>query len=188
MAVATSPLDIPIDRISGEASSLASFRDKVLLIVNVASKCGLTKQYEALEKLYKTYHQRGFEILGFPSNDFAGQEPGSNQEIQNFCTTSFSVTFPLFAKIAVTGPDAHPLYKFLTAAQPSAQINDPGFRANLDGFLSSTGTGAVTNPEPGVLWNFEKFLLDRKGEVVARFAPDMLPGDPRITSAIEALL
>ncbi len=188
MPVATSLYDLAIPRITGEATSLADFQGKVLLLVNVASKCGLTPQYEGLEKLYQTYKSRGFEILGFPANDFAGQEPGSNQEIQNFCSTSFSVTFPLFEKISVTGPDAHPLYQFLTKAQPSAQINDSGFRANLDSYLATTGPGIVTNPEPGILWNFEKFLVDRSGEVIARFAPDMQPEDPRLTSAIEAAL
>ena len=188
MPATASLYDLPVTRITGQPTSLADFRGKVLLIVNVASKCGLTAQYDGLEKLYQTYKQRGFEILGFPANDFAGQEPGSNQEIQNFCTTSFSVTFPLFEKIAVTGPHTHPLYHLLTAAQPSAQINEPGFRANLDSFLSTTGTGAVTNPDPGILWNFEKFLIDRNGQVIARFAPDMLPEDPRITQAIEAAL
>ncbi len=188
MPVATSIFDLPVNRISGDATSLADLRGKVLLIVNVASKCGLTPQYEGLEKLYQTYKQRGFEILGFPANDFGGQEPGSNQEIQKFCSTSFSVSFPLFAKIPVTGAAAHPLFQLLTQAQPSAQINDPGFRANLDSFLSSTGTDAATNPEPGILWNFEKFLIDRRGEVITRFAPDMLPDDPRITKAIEAAL
>lgn len=188
MPVTTSLYDLPVNRIDGEATSLAGFRGKVLLIVNVASKCGLTAQYEGLEKLYRAYGERGLEILGFPANDFAGQEPGSNQEIQNFCTASYSVTFPLFEKISVTGPGAHPLYRFLTEAQPSALLNEPGFRAKLDSFLSTTGTGAVTNPSPGVLWNFEKFLVDRNGEVIARFAPDMLPNDPRITEAIEAAL
>lgn len=188
MPVATSLYDLPIHRITGESTSLADFQGKVLMIVNVASKCGLTPQYEGLEKLYQIYKTRGFEILGFPANDFAGQEPLSNSEIQNFCSTSFSVTFPLFAKIAVTGPDAHPLYKFFTEVQPSAQINDPGFRANLDSFLATTGPGIATNPDPGILWNFEKFLIDRNGEVIARFAPDMLPEDPRITQAIEAAL
>ncbi len=188
MPVATSLYDLPINRITGESTSLADFRGQVLLIVNVASKCGLTPQYDGLEKLYQSYRARGFEILGFPANDFAGQEPGSNQEIQSFCATSFSVTFPMFEKISVTGANAHPLYQLLTESQATAQVSDPGFRANLDSFLATTGAGAATNPEPGILWNFEKFLIDRKGEVIARFAPDMLPEDPRILRAIEAAL
>ena len=188
MPVTTSLYDLPLQRITGEAASLGSYRGKVLLIVNVASKCGLTPQYEGLEKLYQTYKSRGFEILGFPANDFGSQEPGTNQEIQKFCSTSYDVSFPLFEKIPVTGPDAHPLYRLLVDAQPSAQVNEPGFRAGLDSFLATTGTGAVTNPAPGILWNFEKFLIDRNGEVIARFAPDMLPEDSRITKAIAAAL
>lgn len=188
MPAAATLYDLPLHRITGQAASLADFRGKVLLLVNVASRCGLTPQYGSLETLYQTYRQRGFEILGFPANDFAGQEPGSNQEIQKFCSTTYDVSFPLFEKIAVTGPNAHPLYRFLTEAQPSAQGSDPAFRADLDSFLSTTGNGAATNPAPGILWNFEKFLISRYGDVIARFAPNVLPEDPRITKAIEAAL
>ncbi len=183
---ASTLFDVPLSRISGEPSTLQEFHGKVLLIVNVASKCGLTGQYEGLEKLYKTYKDRGFAVLGFPANDFAGQEPGSNQEIAKFCTSTYGASFPMFEKITATGPQKHELYEFLTDAQPVAQINDPGFRAELDGFLSKTG--AKTNPLPDLLWNFEKFLVDRQGRVVARFAPDMLPEDPRVVRAIEAAL
>ena len=186
MPAATSLFDVPLKRITGEDTSLAQFRGKVLLLVNVASKCGLTPQYEGLEKLYGTYKHCGFEILGFPANDFAGQEPGSNQEIAKFCTSTFGASFPMFEKIAVTGPDTHELYKFLTSIQPVAQVADPAFRAGLDGFLSAGG--AKTNPLPGILWNFEKFLINRQGRVVARFAPDMLPDDPRVIRAIESAL
>ena len=175
--------DIPVNTITGESTTLAPYKGHVLLIVNTASKCGLTPQYEGLEKLYSTYKHCGFDILGFPANDFAGQEPGSNEEIQTFCTTNFGVTFPMFEKIAVTGPDAHPLYQLLTSVQPVARVNDPGFRANLDGFLSKNG--AKTNPSPGLLWNFEKFIVNRSGQVVARFAPDTLPTDPVVIQAIE---
>lgn len=188
MPVATSIYDIPVTRITGEATSLADFRGEVLLLVNVASKCGLTPQYEGLEKLYENYKAQGFEILAFPANDFGGQEPGSNGDIRSFCSTTYNVTFPLFEKITVTGPDTHPLYQLLIEAQPSAQLHEPGFRAGLESFLATTGTGATTNPAPGILWNFEKFLVSRDGEVIARFAPDMLPQDPRITNAIEAAL
>ena len=188
MPVATSLYDLPLNRITGEATALSSFRGKVLLLVNVASKCGLTPQYEGLESLYKTYRNRGFEVLGFPANDFAGQEPGSNQEIQKFCSTTYDVSFPLFEKIPVTGPDAHPLYRLLTEAQPTPVSDGPDFRNNLEGFLSSTGTGAHTNPPPAILWNFEKFLVSRSGEILARFAPDILPEDTRIRKAIEAAL
>ena len=183
---ATSLFDVPLSRITGEPVTLQEFRGKVLLVVNVASKCGLTGQYEALEKLYNTYKHCGFAVLGFPVNDFAGQEPGSNQEIQKFCTSTYGASFPMFEKITATGAEKHELYQFLTNAQPVAQINDAGFRANLDGFLSKTG--ARTNPLPELLWNFEKFLIDRRGRVVARFAPDMLPDDPRVIRAIEAAL
>ena len=182
----TTLFEVPVKTLSGEPTTLAPYEGHVLLIVNTASKCGLTPQYEGLEKLYNTYKDQGFEVLGFPANDFAGQEPGSNQEIAKFCATSFSVTFPMFEKIAVVGPEKSPLYAQLIEAQPEARVNDPGFRANLDGFLSKNGE--KTNPEPELLWNFEKFLVDRKGEVVARFAPDTLPGDPAIVKAIESEL
>jgi glutathione peroxidase len=178
--------DIPVSTISGEATTLAPYKGHVLLIVNTASKCGLTPQYEGLERLYGTYKSRGFDILGFPANDFAGQEPGTNQEIAKFCETSFNVTFPMFEKIAVTGPDKSPLYAELIAAQPEARVNDPGFRGNLDGFLAKNG--GKTNPAPELLWNFEKFLVNREGEVVARFAPDTKPDDPAIVEAIESEL
>lgn len=183
---ATSLFDVPLKRISGEDTTLETFRGKVLLIVNVASQCGLTPQYEGLEKLYNTYKHCGFEILGFPANDFGGQEPGTNQEIAKFCTSSFGASFPMFEKITVTGPEKHELYEFLIGAQPVAQIADPGFRSGLDGFLSSSG--GKTKPLPEVLWNFEKFVVDRRGRVIARFAPDMLPDDPRIIRAIESAL
>ena len=183
---ATTLFDVSLARISGEPITLQEFRGKVLLIVNVASKCGLTGQYEGLEKLYNTYKHSGFVVLGFPANDFAGQEPGSNQEIQKFCTDTYGASFPMFEKIVATGPEKHELYQFLTAVPPVAQVNDPGFRTQLDGFLSKNG--GRTNPLPDLLWNFEKFLIDREGHVVARFAPDMLPGDPRVIRAIEAAL
>lgn len=179
--------DIPVHTISGESTSLANYRGKVLLIVNVASKCGLTPQYDALEKLYTRFKDSGFLVLGFPANDFAGQEPGSNQEIQTFCQTTFHVDFPLFSKIAVTGPDTHALYHSLVAARPHAA--GPGraaFRENLNGYLKQHHT--ETNPDPGILWNFEKFLIDRNGNVVERFSPEVLPDDPLIVNAIESTL
>ena len=182
----SSIFEIPVTSISGESTTLAPYRGHVLLIVNVASKCGLTPQYEGLEKLYATYKHCGFDVLGFPANDFAGQEPGSDEEIKTFCTANFGVDFPMFSKVIATGPEKHPLYAALTLAQPVARVNDEGFRAKLDGFLSKNG--AHTNPLPDLLWNFEKFLVNRKGEVVARFAPDTLPSDPAIIAAIEAAL
>jgi glutathione peroxidase len=179
--------DIPINRITGEGSSLAEYRGKALLIVNVASKCGLTPQYDALEKLYSRFKDSGLVVLGFPANDFGAQEPGSNEDIQTFCRSAFGVDFPMFSKIAVTGPDTHPLYKSLIATQPKATgPTRDDFRANLDGFLSKSG--ATTNPEPGILWNFEKFLIDRKGNVAARFSPEVLPDDPGVIAAIESAL
>ena len=179
----SSIFEVPLRTIAGEDTSLAPYRGRVLLIVNTASKCGLTPQYEGLEKLHRTYQHCGFAVLGFPSNDFAGQEPGSNQEIQNFCDTNYHVTFPMFEKVVVTGDQVNPLYKALIEAQPVARIKDPGFRANLDGFLSSHGQ--KTNPLPGILWNFEKFLVNRRGQVVARFAPDTPPTDSVVIEAIE---
>ena len=185
----TSIYDIPVSRISGENTSLAEYRGKVLLIVNVASQCGLTPQYDALERLYSRFKSHGFTILGFPANDFGAQEPGSNEEIATFCRTSYSVDFPMFSKIAVTGPSTHPLYQALIAAQPTA--TGPGradFRQNLTSFLAAKHNGIPTNPEPGILWNFEKFLIDRHGNVAARFSPEVTPDDSAIISAIESAL
>lgn len=186
--MATAPIyDIAVQSITGEGTSLADFRGKVLLIVNVASKCGLTPQYDALEKVYSRFKDSGFVVLGFPANDFAGQEPGSNQDILAFCQTTFNVDFPLFSKIVVTGPDTHPLYKTLIAAKPN--VSSPGrdvFREKLDGFLKQHST--ASNPDPGILWNFEKFLVDRNGTVVDRFSPDVLPDDPIVIAAIESAL
>ena len=173
--------DIPLKTISGADTSLRDYAGKVLLVVNVASKCGLTPQYEGLENIYRRYRDQGLEVLGFPANDFAGQEPGTNEEIQEFCRTNFSVDFPMFEKIAVTGEEQHPLYGKLTAAQPKAAF-DETFRDRLAGY------GRTPNPAPAVLWNFEKFLISRDGEVVARFSPDLAPDDPRIVERIEAEL
>ena len=186
--MSTAPLyDIPVHKITGEGTSLADYRGKVLLIVNVASKCGLTPQYDALEKLYTRFKDSGLVVLGFPANDFAGQEPGSNEDIQTFCRSTFGVEFPMFSKIAVTGPETHPLYKALIDAQPAATgATREGFRERLTGFLSKTGS--TTNPEPGILWNFEKFLIDRHGKVVARFSPEIVPDDPAVIAAIEKTL
>jgi glutathione peroxidase len=181
--------DIPVNRITGENTSLADFRGKVLLLVNVASKCGLTPQYDALEKLYARFKDSGFVVCGFPANDFGAQEPGNNEDIQTFCRSTFGVDFPMFSKIPVTGPDTHPLYKTLVAAQPKAigPTRDT-FRDRLNGFLKDKHNGATTNPEPGILWNFEKFLIDRNGNVAARFSPEVTPDDPTIVSAIESAL
>ncbi|PRB77520.1 glutathione peroxidase [Pseudomonas sp. MYb185] len=177
----TALYDIPLTQIDGAPSSLANYRGKVLLVVNVASKCGLTPQYEGLEALYQDKRDQGLEVLGFPANNFKGQEPGTDAEIQSFCSTEYNVQFPLFSKISVVGDDQHPLYAQLTAAQPQAAGDGP-FRERLKGFGINPG-------EPkDVLWNFEKFLISRSGEVVARFAPDVAADDPRLVAAIEAEL
>jgi glutathione peroxidase len=169
---------IPLKTIDGYDSSLGDYAGKVLLVVNTASKCGLTPQYEGLESLYTKYKDDGFTVLGFPANNFAGQEPGSDDEIATFCQTSFSVDFPMFSKISVAGEDKHPLYAALTEAEPKAE-GTGDFREKLKGY------GMTPNPEPEILWNFEKFLIGRDGDVVARFSPDMAPTDDAIVTAIE---
>jgi glutathione peroxidase len=156
--------DIPIATLEGEASSLAPYEGKALLLVNVASKCGLTPQYEALEELQKRYEDRGFSVIGFPCNQFMGQEPGTAEEIRTFCSTTYGVTFPLFEKIDVNGNHQHPIYAALTET-PDGEGN----------------AGEVQ-------WNFEKFLVSPGGEVVGRFRPRTTPDDESVTSAIEAQL
>ncbi|MBA3055738.1 MAG: glutathione peroxidase [Sphingomonadales bacterium] len=173
---------IPLTRIDGKPDTLADHAGKVLLVVNVASKCGLTPQYEGLEKLYKQYAAQGFEVLGFPANDFGAQEPGSHEEITEFCSLNYGVSFPLYAKADVTGPDKQPLYVALTAAVPAKQGPAEEFRERLRGY------GMTPTEDPEVLWNFEKFLVGRDGKVVARFAPATTPEDPELVGAIEAAL
>jgi glutathione peroxidase len=173
---------IPLTRIDGSADSLGQHAGTVLLVVNVASKCGLTPQYEGLEKLYEQYKDKGFEVLGFPANDFGAQEPGSHEEIVEFCKLNYGVSFPLFAKADVTGPDKQPLYVALTEAQPTKQGPAEEFRERLRGY------GRTPNEDPEVLWNFEKFLIGRDGKVAARFAPGTEPGDATLVAAIEAEL
>lgn len=181
--MSTSVLDIPVNKITGENTSLAEFKGKVLLVVNVASKCGLTPQYEGLEKLYEQYRGQGLVVAGFPANDFKSQEPGSNDEIQSFCTSNFGVKFPMFSKITVVGADKHPLYTALTSAQPKAEsLSEVPFREKLKGY------GIETTSDPEVLWNFEKFLVSREGKVVKRFAPDTAPDAPELVAAIETEL
>ena len=171
---------IAVRSIDGQETTLGNYAGTVRLIVNVASKCGLTPQYEGLEALYRKYHARGLEILGFPANEFGAQEPGTEQEIKSFCSTKYDVTFPLFAKLVVKGPGQHPLYAALTSAAPAA-FSLPGsdFRANLQ--KHGVDVGAPND----VLWNFEKFLVSRQGEVVARFAPDVTPAAQPLIDAIE---
>jgi glutathione peroxidase len=172
---------IPLETIDHKVASLADYAGKVLLVVNTASKCGLTPQYAGLEELYTRYRSEGLVVLGFPSNDFAGQEPGSNDEIASFCAVNYAVDFPLFSKLTVVGPKKHPLYAALIGAQPKA-VDSGSFREKLKGY------NITPNPEPEVLWNFEKFLISRDGRIVGRFSPDMAPGDPRLVSAVEGAL
>ncbi len=174
--------EIPVKTIDGAETNLSEYKDKVLLAVNVASKCGLTPQYEGLEKLYEKYRAKGFEVLGFPSNDFMGQEPLDESEIKDFCSTNYNVQFPLFSKISVKGADQNPLYKYLTETKPDTDVNDGEFEEKLKGYGSTRST-----PEE-VLWNFEKFLVGKNGAVVARFAPDVTAEDERLIEKIEAEL
>ncbi|MFC6053621.1 glutathione peroxidase [Acinetobacter portensis] len=173
--------NIPLKSIQGEEISLNQYEGKVLLLVNVASKCGLTPQYEGLEKLYTEKKSAGLEILGFPANNFLEQEPGSDEEIQDFCSVNYKVDFPLFSKISVAGTDKHPLYQTLTQAIPERIGEGPWWKDLVD-------YGLTPNEPPEVLWNFEKFLVSKTGEVVARFAPDITADDARIVDAINAEL
>ena len=163
-AAMTNIYDFTMRDIDGKNVSLSAFKGKVLLIVNVASKCGFTGQYEGLEKLYTTYTNRGFVVLGFPANDFLGQEPGTEAEIKSFCTLTYGVTFPMFAKISVKGKDIHPLYAFLTSKE--------------------------TNPNFGgaISWNFNKFLIGRDGAIVGRFGSRTKPDDKELVAAVEKAL
>ena len=174
--------DIPLHTIDGAPTSLADHRGKALLVVNVASKCGLTPQYEGLEKLYNENKGKGFEVLGFPANDFGAQEPGSHEEIVEFCKTNYGVSFPLFAKADVTGAGKQPLYAELTKAMPEKQGDAAGWRERLRGY------GMTPTEDPEVLWNFEKFLIGKDGKVAARFSPAITPDDPELVGAIEAEL
>lgn len=175
--------DIPFNRIDGTPATLGAFAGSVVLIVNVASKCGLTPQYAGLEALYKAQHARGFEILGFPANNFGDQEPGSNAEISAFCALSYGVSFPMFEKISVKGDDQHPLYRALVAAQPAPkELPASNFRAKL------AGHGFTQTHPNDVLWNFEKFVIDRNGNAVARFAPDVTAESDLLLQELDRLL
>lgn len=153
--------DFVMTSIDGKPVSMRKYRGKAALVVNVASRCGLTPQYKGLEALYKQYQTKGLVVLGFPANDFAGQEPGTNEEIKVFCTGQYQVTFPMFAKISVLGKEAHPLYKFL--------IEQSGRQEPIE-------------------WNFAKFLVGRDGTVLARFKPQVAPDSPELRGAIEKAL
>ena len=156
---ASSVHEFTLNSIDGKPAPLSAYQGKVVLIVNVASRCGFTPQYAGLEALYEKYKDRGFVILGFPANNFGGQEPGTNEEIKTFCSTKYNVTFPMYSKISVKGDDKAPLYQFLTAA-----------------------TGSE------IQWNFTKFLVDKSGKVIARFEPKVTPESPEVASAIEKAL
>ncbi len=163
-AQARSIHEIELPRLDGKAATLSDYAGKVVLAVNVASKCGLTPQYAGLQKLYDTYRDRGFTVLGFPCNQFFRQEPGDADQIQKFCSVNYGVTFPLFSKLDVKGANQHPLYEILSEAP-----DDSGKAGNVS-------------------WNFEKFLVDPKGRVVRRFRSKVVPEDPKLVGAIESLL
>ena len=175
--------EVDVTTIDGHTKSLSDYRGKVLVIVNVASKCGLTPQYEQLESLYAQHKSDGVEVLGFPCNQFAGQEPGSEDEIQEFCRSTFGVQFPMFSKIEVNGDGRHPLYRQLIDAQPAAIDSADG---KLKTLLKEKGL--LSGSSEDVLWNFEKFLVDREGHVVARFAPDVKVTDEAFTSKFHQLI
>lgn len=161
---AASPLDFKMKTIDGEQKNLSEYKGKVVLMVNVASKCGLTPQYKGLEALYEKYKDKGLVIIGFPANNFGQQEPGTEAEIKQFCTSKYNVTFPMMSKISVKGDDKHPLYKFLTEGQAG------------DDFAGD------------IEWNFAKFLIDRNGNVIARFSSRTTPESPQVSAEIEKAL
>ncbi|KYG68717.1 glutathione peroxidase [Bdellovibrio bacteriovorus] len=181
--MSTSFYTFTMKNIRGENTPLENFKGKVALVVNVASECGLTPQYEGLEKIYEKYQEKGFAVLGFPANEFGAQEPGSNAEIQNFSLSKFGIKFPMFEKIVVKGDGQHPLYRFLIEKKPVATLKEGvNFEQQLKEY------GIVREKKEDILWNFEKFLIGRDGEVIARFSPDITPEDPIIIQAIEAAL
>src|SRR5258708_1671533 len=164
MAAGQTVHDFTLNSIDGQPAPLASYKGKVVLLVNVASRCGFTPQYTALESIYEKYKNSGFVIVGIPANNFGAQEPGTNQEIKTFCSSKYHVTFPMMAKVSVKGDDITPLYQFLT--------------------------DKTMNPQTGgeIQWNFTKFLIGPDGQVVTRFEPDVTPDSPQVTSAIEKAL
>jgi glutathione peroxidase len=162
-ASGSSVYDFTLPSIDGDPTPLSNYKGKVVLLVNVASRCGFTPQYSALESLYEKYKDQGFVILGFPANNFGAQEPGTNAEIKTFCSTKYSVTFPMFSKVSVKGDDTTPLYKYLTTTANSSVTGD-------------------------IKWNFTKFLVDRNGQVVQRFEPPVKPDSPEMAAAVEKLL
>ncbi len=163
-AQAGSVYDYTMKSIDGKPTPLSSFKGKVVMLVNVASRCGYTPQYEGLEKLYEQYKDRGFVIVGIPANNFGAQEPGTNEEIKTFCKSKYSVTFPMMSKVSVKGEDTTPLYQYLT------------------------GSSTDPNHSGEIKWNFTKFLVDKNGNVIDRFEPAVTPGDAQVASAIESAL
>ena len=164
LAASMSVYDFTLNSIDGQPSPLSSFKGKVVMLVNVASKCGYTPQYSALESTYEKYKDRGLVIVGIPANNFGAQEPGTNEEIKTFCSRKYNVTFPMMAKVSVKGSDQTPLYQFLT-----------------DKTLNPTTGGEIK-------WNFTKFIFDRDGNAIARFEPEVTPDSPQVTAAIEKAL
>ena len=164
MPANASPLDFTVKTIDGKEQKLSDYKGKVVMLVNVASKCGYTKQYTPLQAVYQKYADQGFVILGFPANNFRGQEPGTDGEIKEFCSSKYDVSFPLFSKIVVKGEGMHPLYQYITSSEK--------------------------NPQTGgeIKWNFTKFLVDRDGKIVQRFEPAVKPDDAKVTAAIESVL
>ena len=173
--------DITFTGADGGVGSLADHRGEVVIVVNVASKCGLAPQYEALQALYAAKKDEGLTVLAFPANDFMGQEPGTDEEIVTFCSTQYDVTFPIMSKISVVGEDQHPLYAELTRAIETTD-DSATFREGLE------ASGIPATQDPDILWNFEKFVIGRSGEVVGRFAPSITPDDPRMLALLEAEL
>lgn len=163
-AGAASIYDYVMSDIDGKPVALSAFKGKVILVVNTASRCGYTYQYEGLEALYEKYRDSGLVVLGFPSNDFLGQEPGTNQEIKQFCTLSYNVSFPMFSKITVAGKGIHPLYRYLTEKGTNPRFAGP------------------------INWNFNKFLIGRSGSILARFSTQDEPQSPKVTAAVEEAL
>lgn len=174
--------DIDLVTIEGKQQKLSDYKGKALLIVNTASECGLTPQYEALEKLYQAEKDNGLEILGFPCNQFGAQEPGEASDIQSFCTMRYGVTFPLFSKIEVNGAGRHPLYQALFSAMPERTT------APDSEFIEKLKSYGFEAKEGDVLWNFEKFLVSKDGKVIGHFAPDMTPDDEILSTAIKQAL
>lgn len=172
--------DFNVKRIDGTNVELRQYAGKVLLLVNVASECGLTPQYEGLEKLYSEYKEKGLVVLGFPANEFGSQEPGSNAEIQEFCRTNYGVNFPMFEKIVVKGQNQHPLYHYLITNKPEAVLKPD---SKLIPRLKEKGL--LTGASNDIKWNFEKFLIGKNGEIVERFSPDIAPMDPIILKSVE---